>query len=144
MASTARMRRVLATTRAALRAAVTPMETWSSLLAEVGIESTLAGWARPLFSEARAAAVTCAIMRPDWSPPSRVRKAGRPESAGFTRRSMRRSLIAPSSATAMARKSAAMATGSPWKFPPESISPVSANTMGLSVAALSSIVDACG
>ena len=38
----ARMRRVLATARAALRAAVTPIETWSSLLAEVGIESTLA------------------------------------------------------------------------------------------------------
>ena len=60
----ARMRRVLATARAALRAAVTPIETWSSLLAEVGIESTLAGWASDLFSEARAAAVTWAIIRP--------------------------------------------------------------------------------
>jgi hypothetical protein len=65
MASMARMRRVLATARAALAAAVTPIETWSSLFAEVGIESTLAGWARVLFSEARAAAVTCAIMSPD-------------------------------------------------------------------------------
>ena len=61
-----------------------------------------------LFSDARAAAVTCAIMRPDWSPPSRARKAGRPESAGFTSRSMRRSLMAPSSATAIASTSAAM------------------------------------
>jgi len=52
---------------------------------------------------------------------------------------MRRSLMAPSSATAMASTSAAMATGSPWKLPPESSSPVSANTIGLSVAAFSSI-----
>ena len=42
----------------AFLAAVTPMDTWSSLSAEVGIESTLAGWARTLFSEARAAALT--------------------------------------------------------------------------------------
>ncbi len=52
---------------------------------------------------------------------------------------MRRSLIAPSSATAIASKSAAMATGSPWKLPPESSSPVSAKTIGLSVAAFSSM-----
>ena len=94
--STARMRARVADHRArpcGRRSA--PMETWSSLPAEVGMESTLAGWARTLFSEARAAAVTWAIMRPECSPPSRARKAGRPESVGLTRRSMRRSLIAP-------------------------------------------------
>ena len=80
-----------------------------------------------------------AIMRPDWRPPSRARNAGRSESVGLTSRSMRRSLIAPSSATAIASMSAAMATGSPWKLPPESSSPVSANTIGLSVAAFSSM-----
>ena len=52
---------------------------------------------------------------------------------------MRRSLIAPSSAAAMASTSAAIATGSPWKFPPESSSCVSANTIGLSVAPFSSM-----
>ena len=97
--------RGLATTRAAFQAAVGPIETWSSLPAEVGIESTLAGWARVLLSETSAAAVTCAIMRPEWSPPSRARKAGRPERAGFTSRSVRRSLMAPSSAAAIARRS---------------------------------------
>ena len=59
-------------------AAVGPIETWSSLPAEVGIESTLAGWASALFSETSAAAVTCAIIKPECSPPSRARKAGRP------------------------------------------------------------------
>ena len=38
------------------------MLTWSSLLAEVGIVSTLAGCASVLISDASAAAVTCAIM----------------------------------------------------------------------------------
>ena len=52
---------------------------------------------------------------------------------------MRRSLMLPSSAMAMASRSAASATGAPWKLPPESISPLSAKTMGLSVAALISM-----
>ena len=103
------------------------------------MESTLAGWARVLFSEARAAAVTWASIRPECTPPSLARNAGRPESMGLTSRSIRRSLMAPSSATAMATISAARATGAPWKFPPESSSPVSAKTMGLSVPALISI-----
>ena len=41
----------------------------------------------------------------------------------------------------MASTSAAMATGSPWKLPPESSSPVSAKTIGLSVAAFISTLD---
>ena len=49
---------------AALRAAIGAIETWSSWPAEVGIESTLAGKARLLFSLTSAAAVTCGIIRP--------------------------------------------------------------------------------
>ena len=39
----------------------------------------------------------------------------------------------------MTIRSAAIATGAPWKLPPVTISPVSAKTIGLSVAALASI-----
>lgn len=41
----------------AFLAAIVPMETKSSMLAEVGMESTEAGWARILFSETKAAVV---------------------------------------------------------------------------------------
>ena len=41
-----------------------PIDTWSSCPADVGIESTDAGWQRPLFSETSEAAVTCAIRVP--------------------------------------------------------------------------------
>lgn len=51
---------------------------WSSLLADVGIESTPAGCASVLSSDATAAAVACASIRPDCSLPSRVRNAGSP------------------------------------------------------------------
>jgi hypothetical protein len=49
----------------ALRAAIGAIETWSSWPAEVGIESTLAGKARLLFSLTKAAAVTCGIISPN-------------------------------------------------------------------------------
>ena len=79
-------------------------------------------------------------MRPEFSPGSGVRNGGRPKlSAGSTRRATRRWLIAPISATASAIMSAAKPTGSAWKLPPETISPASASTRGLSVAALASI-----
>src|SRR5256885_10708599 len=55
------------------------METWSSWLAEVGRLVTLLGWARHWFSAARAAAVTWAIMKPEFTPLSAIRKAGRPD-----------------------------------------------------------------
>ena len=45
-----------------------PIETWSSLPADDGIESTLAGWQRTLFSLTSDALATCAIMKPEWSP----------------------------------------------------------------------------
>ena len=51
-----------------LRPAHGAMLTWSSWPAEVGRLSTEAGCARVLFSETSAAAVTCAIMKPDSRP----------------------------------------------------------------------------
>ena len=53
---------------------------------------------------------------------------------------MRRSLIEPREQVATARWSRAIATGWPWKLPPERRSPDSEKTMGLSVEALISIV----
>ena len=46
---------MLVTMARACLAAIGPMLTWSSALADVGMVSTLAGWARLLFSEAREA-----------------------------------------------------------------------------------------
>ena len=101
----------------------------------------LAGMASVRDSATSDAAVICTIMKPDESPGSRVRKAGSPwDRSGFTSRSTRRSAIACSVVSAIARKSSACATGWPWKFPPEITSP-SGNTSGLSVEALSSTVD---
>ena len=73
-----------------------------------------------MFSETSAAAVTCGIMKPEFSPGFGVRKAGRPDSAGSTSMAMRRSASEPISQTASAIMSAAKATGSAWKLPPES------------------------
>ena len=98
------------------------MLTWSSLFADVGIVSTLAGCASVFSSDVSAAAVTCAIISPDCRPPCRVRNAGRPLSAGLTSRSERRSLIVASWARPRHSRSAAIATGAPWKLPPDTIS----------------------
>ena len=54
------------------------METWSSWLAEVGVESTEAGCDICLFSDISAADVTSAIISPEFSPGFRVRNGGRP------------------------------------------------------------------
>ena len=74
-------------------------------MAEVGIVSTLAGCASTLFSVASAAAVYCVIMKPEFRPPSRVRKAGSTFvfEAWSVSRMVRRSEMLPSSATAMPR-----------------------------------------
>jgi hypothetical protein len=81
-------------------------------------------------------------MKPELMPGSGVRNGGSPKfSVGSTSVAMRRSLIAPISDNASAIWSAANATGSAWKFPPETISPVSTSTSGLSVTALASIVN---
>ena len=105
----------------------------------MGVESVEQGFARCLFSLIKAALVTSAIISPLFSPGSGVRNAGRPKFiAGSTISAMRRWLIAPISASASAIWSAAKATGSAWKFPPETICPASVSTSGLSVAAFAS------
>ena len=62
--SIATMADVLPAIGVSRRAANVAMLTWSSWFAEVGSESTDAGCASDLFSDASAAAVTCAIMKP--------------------------------------------------------------------------------
>ena len=114
------------------------METWSSRPADEGMESTEAGWQRILFSDTSAALVTWTIMKPELSPWRRARNGGSPESDGFTSCSTRRSEMVASWEAAMARTSSAKDTGWPWKLPPETMSPTSANTRGLSVAAFTS------
>lgn len=115
------------------------VDTWSSWLAEVGIESTEAGCDICLFPAVRAADVTSAIMKPGFSPGFGVRKTGRPQLiAGSTSMATRRWAMAPVSQTAIAISSAAKATGPAWKFPPETTRP-SPRTSGLSVAALASV-----
>ena len=103
-----------------LRAAIVAIALWSSELAEVGIESTLAGWVRTLFSETIPAAAYCTIISPELIPRCGIRFEGRlrfwwPSSSIWVRRSE----MFASSATAIARTSAAMPTGSPWKLPAE-------------------------
>ena len=78
-------------------------------------------------------------MKPLFSPPSDVRKAGRPpDSDGLTSRSTRRSEMLANSATAIASASSANASGWPWKLPFETRMPSSTSTSGLSVAAFNS------
>jgi hypothetical protein len=51
-----------------LAALTLPMLTWSSLPALDGMESTLAGWQKILFSLTSDALATCAIMNPECRP----------------------------------------------------------------------------
>src|ERR1019366_5392863 len=104
-----------------LRAAVMPMETWSSWPPEVGTLSTLAGWASTLHSLSSETAATWPIMKPLPRPGWAARKAGSPWlRSGLTRRSMRRSAMPARVVRAMAAVSKARASGAPWKLPPES------------------------
>ena len=128
----------MATTVRHLRAAAVLIGTWSSRLAEVGIESTLAGNESVRFSDTRAAARTCTSIMPELRPGCGVRKPGRPLRSGFTKFSTRRSLMLDRSVTAAASRSDVSAIGWAWKLPPLSTSPVSGKTSGLSVAAFSS------
>ena len=81
-------------------------------------------------------------MKPLFNPASAVRKGGSRDTPVSMSMAMRRSAIAPTSAIASAMPSAASATGSAWKLPPEIImagrSPSGAKTSGLSVTALAS------
>ena len=87
--------------------------------------------------------MTCTIMKPEFSPGSGVRNGGRRDTTVSTSMAMRRSVMAPISAIATASASAASATGSAWKLPPDSSTPWSANTSGLSVTALASRSKTC-
>ena len=82
---------VLAAISPSRRAANVAIETWSSWLAEVGRLSTEAGCARLLFSLASAAAVTCAIMKPEFSPPFSTRNGGSFDKLESINSAMRRS-----------------------------------------------------
>ena len=115
------------------------METWSSWLADVGKLSTLDGCANALFSLANAAAVTCAIIKPEFTPPLLTKNGGNWDMCVSINIAIRRSDNAPISANASAILSDAIATGSAWKLPPEIMSPLSVNTSGLSDTALDSI-----
>ena len=104
--STARTRVRLSTAVRSLRAADQPMETWSSCIAEDGIESADAGTASRFISLTSAACVYWAIISPESTPASSARNGGSPcERFLSSSRSVRRSAIEPRSATAMARKS---------------------------------------
>ena len=76
--STATTRASPSTERRSLRAADQPIETWSSCIALLGIESTLAGFASRFSSETIAAWVYCAIMWPESTPGSWARNGGSP------------------------------------------------------------------
>ena len=116
-----------------------PIDTWSSCIALVGSEPTLAGAACRRFSATSAACVYWAIISPESTPGSAARNGGSPsERAGSSRRSVRRSAIAPTSAAAIARKSHANASGAPWKLPHDSTRP-SGRIIGLLIAAASSL-----
>src|ERR1700686_4841329 len=69
-------------------------------------------------------------MKPELRPGCGVRKAGNPESAGSISIAMRRSASEPTSHTAIARMSAANATGSAWKLPPDSASRIRLDSAG--------------
>jgi hypothetical protein len=85
---------------ASRRAPWAAMETWSSWLAEVGVESVEQGLARCLFSLISAAVVTSAIIRPELRPGAGVRKGGRSKlSVGSTISATRRWAMAPISAS---------------------------------------------
>ena len=141
------MRAVFCSIGCRRRAAKVAMETWSSWLAEVGRLSTLAGCASDLFSEASAAAVTCAIMKPRVQ--ARARREERRQARDRRCRSAARCAARRWRRSRRRRAPAsrqASATGSPWKLPPESRSAVAfapAKTSGLSVTALASRTSTC-
>ncbi|MNP40681.1 hypothetical protein D3C76_1343350 [compost metagenome] len=77
-------------------------------------------------------------MKPEFTPPLATKNGGSCDMCLSIINEMRRSLREPISAMANAMLSAAMATGSAWKLPPEITSPSTANTSGLSDTALAS------
>ena len=97
--------------------------------------AVIPGTARRLHCDTIEACVYCASMKPEFTPGSGTRNAGSPfECAGSSMRSVLRSLIEAISDAAIARKSSANATGSPWKLPALSTVPSSCKTTGLSTS----------
>ena len=89
-----------------LRAADHPIETWSSCIADEGMESTLAGVANRLFSLTSAACVYWAIISPESTPGSSARNGGSPALRFLSKAlSVLLSAMLPRSATAIAKKS---------------------------------------
>ena len=89
-----------------MRAACQPSDTWSSCMAELGIESADAGTARRLSSVTTPACMYCRIMCPESTPGSSARNGGSPWLRFTSRnRSVRRSDMDATSATTIARKS---------------------------------------
>src|ERR1051326_5932189 len=78
MSSIASTYRRLRTTRRSFHAAPIDIGTTSSLLPSVGIVSTVAGCESTLHSLASAAAVTCAIMKPELAAASGAGEGGKP------------------------------------------------------------------
>src|SRR5699024_2207122 len=76
--SIATTRASASTLRRSVRAAPHPIDTWSSCIALLGIESTLEGAARRFISETIPAAVYWAIISPESVPGSSARNGGSP------------------------------------------------------------------
>ena len=129
-------REVRRATVRSLRAAPQPIDTWSSCIALVGSESTLAGAARRRFSATIAACVYWAIISPEFDArrPA-ARNGGRPVRAASRRAAGRcgarrsRRPRRPRSRGSRRRTP----SGAPWKLPHDSTRP-SGSTIGLSIA----------
>ena len=105
----------------------------------VGMLVTLAGFDMVAISFTHAAAEYCAIIRPESTPGSVARYGLWPAnwSKPDTTQKVRRSEMPATCEHAIARRSSAIASGMPWKLPPDSTRP-SGSTIGLSIAAASS------
>ena len=125
-ARSARTSRRCATTRRSLIAAPIAIGTTSSLLPSSGWCPRWPGARAPCTPAVSAAAVTCAIMKPELHARRRGRgRAAAPDEVRVARAGRRaaRSWRARSASRSRARR-APSATGCPWKLPPVSISPV--------------------
>ncbi|MCY1446164.1 hypothetical protein D9M71_627130 [compost metagenome] len=80
-------------------------------------------------------------MKPELTPPFATKNGGSCDMWRSIIIEIRRSESEPISAIANARLSAAIATGSAWKLPPEITSPSAAKTRGLSDTAFASIAN---
>ena len=103
---------------------------------------TLAGIERVRSSAQHAAAVYCVTINPLSRPDSYAKNGGKSLNVSRADKihSTRRSAIPAMWQSAIRSSSIAIASGMPWKLPPETMSFVLENTSGLSVTAPSSAV----